>query len=93
MGVASSWALTATEALRLLGQSLSSEAKRLERLNGVLNAHRSFLLIAPEPRRYVELLRRSDPVFDGASMLNVMLRDDLAGVVRERAYLLAHVVR
>src|SRR5688572_19210812 len=60
LGVASSWALSATEALRLLGEPLSSEAERLERLHGVLGAHRSLLLIAPEPRRYAELLRRPD---------------------------------
>ena len=47
LGVAASWALTATEALRLLGEPLSSEAERLDRLHGVLGAHRSLLLIAP----------------------------------------------
>ncbi len=93
LGVASSWALTATEALRLLGEPLSNEAERLERLHGALNAHRSLLLIAPEPGRYVELLRRSDTAFDGASMLEVMLQQGLLGIARVRSHLLALIVR
>ena len=55
LGVASSWALSATEALRLLGEPLSGEAERMERMQGVLGAHRSLLLIAPEPGRDLEL--------------------------------------
>ena len=51
LGVPSSWALSATEALRLLGEPLSGEAERLERMQGVLGAHRSLRLIAPEPAR------------------------------------------
>ena len=93
LGVASSWALSATEALRLLGEPLSDEAERLERLHGALNAHRSLLLIAPEPRSYTELLRRSDPVFDGASMLEVMLQQGLPSIARVRAHLLAQITR
>ena len=93
LGVASSWALTATEALRLLGEPLSGETERIERLHGVLNAHRSLRLMAPEPACYVELLRRSDPAFDGASMLEVMLQQGLPGIARVRAHLLAQVVR
>lgn len=93
LGVASSWALTATEALRLLGEPLSGEAERLERLHGVLNAHRSLLLITPEPARYVALLRRPDPAFNGASMLDVMLQHGLHGIVQVRTHLLAQVVR
>jgi hypothetical protein len=93
LGVASSWALTATEALRLLGEPLSSEAERMERLQGVLGAHRSLLLIAPEPGRYAKLLRRPDPAFDGASILAVMLQQGVPGIVRVRAHLLAQITR
>jgi hypothetical protein len=93
LGVASSWALSATEALRLLGEPLSNEAERLERLHGVLGAHRSLLLIAPERGRTAELLRRSDAAFDGASMLEVMLQQGLPGIAKVRAHLLAQVTR
>ena len=93
LGVASSWALSATEALRLLGEPLSSEAERLERLHGVLGAHRSLLLIAPERARYAELLRRPDPAFAGASLLEVMLQEGVPGIARVRAHLLAQITR
>ena len=93
LGVASSWALSATEALRLLGEPLSSEAERFERLQGVLGAHRSLLLIAPEPGRYAELLRRPDPVFGGVSLLEVMLQQGVPGIARVRAHLLAQITR
>lgn len=93
LGIASSWGLTATEALKLLGEPFSGEAERLERINGVLGAHRSLLLIAAEPGRSAELLRRPDPTFEGASVLEVMLRDGLPGIARVRAHLLAQVVR
>jgi len=93
LGIASSWALSASEALRLLGEPLSGEAERLERLHGVLGAHRSLLLIAPEPGRYTQLLRRPDPVFGGASMLDVMLQKGLPGIACVRAHLLAQITR
>ena len=93
LGVASSWALTATEALKLLGEPLSSEAERLERVNGVLGAHRSLLLIAPQPGRSAELLRRPDPAFEGSSMLECMLQQGLPGIARVRAHLLVQVTR
>ena len=50
-----------------LGEPLSSEEEHLERMHGLLGAHRSLLLIAPEPGRYTELLRQPDPAFEGAS--------------------------
>ena len=93
LGVASSWALSANEALRLLGEPLSSEAERTERMNGVLGAHRSLRLIAPEPARYIEFLRRSDPAFGGVSMLEVMLQEGVPGIARVRAHLLAQITR
>jgi hypothetical protein len=93
LGIASSWGLTATEAPRFLGEPLSSDVERLERLHGVLGAHRSLLLIAPEPARYVALLRRPDSAFDGASMLQVMLQNGLPGIARVRAHLLAQIAR
>ena len=92
MGVASSWALTAREALQLLGEPLSSEAERLERMQGVLGAHRSLLALAPEPARYTELLRQPEPEFDGASLLDVMLQQGLPGIAKARAHLLARIV-
>ena len=82
LGVASSGVLSATEALRLLGEPLSSEAERLERLQGVLGAHRSLRLIAPEPARYTELLRRPDPTFGGMSLLQAMLQEGVPGIAR-----------
>ena len=93
LGVASFWALSANEALRLLGEPLSSEAERTERMNGVLGAHRSLRLIAPEPARYIEFLRRSDPAFGGVSMLEVMLQEGVPGIARVRAHLLAQITR
>ena len=93
LGVASSWALSASEALRLLGEPLSSEAERLERMHGVLGAHRSLRLIAPEPARYTEFLRRPDPAFGGISVLEVMLQQGVLGIARVRAHLLAQITR
>ena len=93
LGIASSWALSATEVLRLLGEPLSSEAERLERLHGVLGAHRSLLLIAPEPGRTGELLRRPDPAFGGASLLEIMLQEGVPGIARVRAHLLTRITR
>lgn len=92
-GIASSWGLTATEALRLLGEPLSSEAERLDRLQGILGAHRSLLLIAPEPARYAGLLCRSDPGLDGVSLVTIMLQQGLPAIARARAYLLAQIAR
>jgi hypothetical protein len=79
--------LSATEALRLLGEPLGGEAERMERLHGVLGAHRSLRLIAPEPGRYTELLRRPDPAFGGMSML----QEGVPGIARMRARLLAQI--
>jgi hypothetical protein len=93
LGVVSSWALSATEALRLLGEPLSCEAERLERLHGVLGAHRSLLLIAPERARYADLLRRPDPALDELSPLEIMLQQGLPGIARVRAHLLAQITR
>ncbi len=93
LGAVSSWALTATEALTLLGEPISSEAERLERIDGVLGARRSLLLIAPEPGRAAEILRRPDPALEGASLLEIMLRDGLPGIARVRAHLLTRIAR
>ena len=93
LGVASSWALSASEALRLLGEPLSGEPERLEGMHGVLGAHRSLRLIAPEPARYTELLRRPEPTFGGISLLGVMLQEGVPGIVRVRAHLLAQIIR
>ncbi len=91
IGVASSWVLTAREALQLLGEPLSSEAERLERLHGLLGVHRSLLTITPESARYTVLLRRSEPALDGASPLGIMLQQGLPGIARVRAHLLARI--
>ena len=84
--------MSATEAQRLLGEPLGGEAERMERLHGVLAAHRSLLLIAPEPGRTPELLRRPDPAFGDASMLEVMLQS-VPGISQVRAHLLAQITR
>ena len=60
---------------------------------GVLYAHRSLRLIAPEPARYTELLRPPNPEFGGASMLDVMLQEGVPGIARVRAHLLAQITR
>jgi hypothetical protein len=65
----------------------------MERMQGVLGAHRSLRLIAPEPGRYTELLRRPDLAFGGASMLEIMLQEGLPGIARVRAHLLAQITR
>ena len=93
LGVVSSWTLTAIEALTLLGEPLSSEAERFERIGGVLGVRRSLLLIAPEPGRAAEILRRPYPALEGASLLEIMLRDGLPGITRARAHLLAQINR
>ena len=93
LGVVSSWALTATEAPTLLGEPLSSEAERFERIGGLLGARRSLLLIAPEPGRAAEILRRPDPALEGASLLEIMLRDGVPGIAQVRAHLLARITR
>ncbi len=85
--------LMATEALRPLREPLSSEAERLDRLQGTLGAHRSLLLIAPEPARYGQLLCRPDPGFDGVSLVKVMLKQGLPGIVRARTCLPAQTAR
>ena len=63
------------------------------RMQGVVGAHRSLLLIAPEPGRYAELLRRPDPAFDGRSTLEIMLQEGVPGTARARAHLLARITR
>jgi hypothetical protein len=93
LGLVSSWALSATEALRLMGEPLSTEAERLERMQGVLGAHRTLRLITPEPGRYTELLRRPDPALGGMSLLEVMLQEGVPGIARVRAHLLAQITR
>lgn len=93
LGLVSSWALTATEALTLLGEPLSSEAERLERIDGVLGARRSLQLIAPDLGRAAEILRQPDPALEGASLLGIMLRDGLPGIARARAHIMAQLTR
>ncbi|TNC63585.1 hypothetical protein FHG71_19235 [Rubellimicrobium roseum] len=93
LGVVSSWGLTATETLQLLGEPLSEEEERWERLDGILGAHRSLRLISPEPTLYGERLRRPEPAFGGVSLLEIMLRDGLSGITRVRAHLVALITR
>ena len=81
------------EALGLLGEPLSGKAERLERMQGVLGAHRSLRLIAPEPGRYTELLRQSDPTLGGMSLLKVMLQEGVPGIARVRTHLLSQITR
>ena len=87
LGIVSSWALSATEALRPLEAPQSREAERPERLQGVLGAHRSHSVITPERVRHADLLRRPDPALDGPSPLEVMVQQGLSGITRVRAHL------
>jgi hypothetical protein len=60
-------------------------------MQGILGAHRSLLVLAPEPGRYTERLRQSEPEFAGASLLDIMLQQGLPGVAKVRAHLLARI--
>jgi NADPH:quinone reductase-like Zn-dependent oxidoreductase len=71
--VVARWSLTGPETLTLLGGPLCDEGERHERLQGLLDAHRSLLLIALDPVRCARLLREAAPALDGASMLQVMM--------------------
>lgn len=93
LGVVMRWSLTAAEALTLLGEPLCDENERQERLQGLLGAHRSLLLLAPDPERCAALLRQVDPALGGASMLRVMMEQGLPGLARVRAHLLARLGR
>lgn len=88
LGVVVRWSLTGAEALTLLGEPLSGEVERHERLQGILGAHRSLLLLAPDPGRCARLLREPAPSLEGASMLQVMAEQGLPGIARVRAHLL-----
>ncbi len=91
LGVVARWSLTGAEALSLLGEPMSDEPERHERLRGLLGAHRSLLLLAPDPAHCARLLREPDPTLEGACMLRVMMRDGLPGIERVRAHLLARL--
>ncbi len=93
LGVAARWSLTGPEALKLLGELLCDENERHERLQGVLGAHRSLLLLAPDPARCAKLLREACSPLEGASMLRVMLAQGLPGIARVRAHLLTRLGR
>ena len=93
LGVVARWSLTAAEALALLGEPLCDEHERHDRLQGLLGAHRSLLLLAPDPARCATLLREPALALEGASMLQVMLRDGLPGIAQVRTYLLARLGR
>jgi hypothetical protein len=87
LGIARSWTLSGSEALALLGEPWSDEAERLERMHALLGAHHSLLLLAPG--RVSELVRAPTPLLEGASPLEVLLRDGLPGTARVRAHLVA----
>jgi hypothetical protein len=93
LGVVARWSLTGAEALTLLGEPLCDESERRERLQGLLGAHRSLLLLAPDPVRCARLLREPDPSLHGATMLQVMINDGLPGIARVRAHLLGRLGR
>jgi hypothetical protein len=93
LGVAARWSLTGPETLTLLGEPICDENERHERLQGLLGAHRSLLLLAPDPGRCARLLRDPDPALEGLSMLQVMIKDGLPGIARVRAHLLARLGR
>ncbi len=93
LGVVARWSLTGPETLTLLGEPLCDEGERHERLQALLGAHRSLLLLAPDPGRCARLLRDPDPALEGLSMLQVMIKDGLPGMARVRAHLLARLSR
>ncbi len=93
LGVVTRWSLTGAEALALLGEPLSNENERHERLQGLLGAHRSLLLLAPDPAHRARLLREPLSSLDGTSMLQVMLEHGLPGMARVRAHLRAQFGR
>ena len=93
LGVVARWSLTGPEALSLLGEPPCDEHERHERLQGLLGAHRSLLLLAPDPARCARLLREPHASLEGASMLQVMITDGLPGIARVRAHLLARLGR
>ena len=43
--------------------------------------------------RAAEILRRPDPALEGASLLEIMLRDGLPGIAQVRAHLVARITR
>jgi hypothetical protein len=93
LGVAARWSLTGPETLTLMGEPLCDESERCERLQALLGAHRSLLLLAPDPARCARLLREPTPSLGGATMLQVMMRDGLPGIAQVRAHLLARLGR
>lgn len=93
LGVVARWSLSAAEALALLGEPLCEEHECHERLRGLLGAHRSLLLLAPDPTRCAKLLREPDLSLESASMLQVMLAQGLPGIAQVRAHLLALLAR
>ena len=93
LGVVARWSLTGPETLTLLGEPLCDEGQRCERLQALLGAHRSLLLLAPDPARCARLLREPHASLEGASMLQVMLAEGLPGIARVRAHLLVRLGR
>ncbi|TNC72188.1 hypothetical protein [Rubellimicrobium roseum] len=93
LGLATRWALSGEEALRLMGEPFDDEAARIERLEGLLGIHRSLLLLLPEPDTCLCFLRRPAAAFDGCSALGVMLADGRTGIARVRAHIVEHVAR
>jgi hypothetical protein len=93
LGLATRWALSGEEALKLLGEPLEEEALRAERMAALLGINRSLLLILPEPDVSLCYLRRPNTAFDGASALQVMLAGGHAGIARVRAHLAEQAAR
>ena len=91
LGIAVRWALSATEALTLLGEPLSDEAERHERLEALLGCHRSLLFLAPDAGRCARLLREPEPALESASLLEMMLTGGVSGLVRARQHLAARL--
>jgi hypothetical protein len=81
------WPLAAAEALTRLGKPPCDRRERYERLQGVLGAHRSLLLLAPDPGCSARLLREPHLSLGGGSMLQVRLEQGLPGIAWVRAHL------
>ena len=87
LGLVERWALSGPETLKLLGEPFEDEPAREARLNALLGVGRSLLLVLPEGDHCLCYLRRPCADFAGASVLQIMLTEGLAGIERVREFL------
>ena len=85
VGLVTRWALSAREALCLLGEPLAGEEERRERLSALVGLGRSLVALEPHPERGPHHLRAPCPALDGASPLELMLSHGLPAIREVRA--------